>query len=480
METTAASQVGWFDAARRFQQVSFVLARHGFGEVVARSGVQQLAFRSSVRSQPARFAKRLAGTLESLGATYLKLGQLLATRADLFAPEIIQALSGLHASVRPMPFAHVAKVVEAGLGQPINEAFASFERDCLAAASIAQVHRATLHDGSEVVVKVQRPGLPRLVQADLAIMHRLAELLSQQVPETASYDPVGLVGAFARSIQKELDFRGEAQNAQRLRRQLCDLPELLIPRVHDAMTSKHVLVMDFAPGVRLDELPPGERARVRKLLLRAFVRQTIDHGVFHADPHPGNLLVHPDGRVVLLDFGAIDVLEAPLRSKLSRFTLALAMGRRRAMCDAMISLAGGAPSARIDRARMQLDVHQLLDATSSGQGTRIIELVFAMARAHGLRLPPSLLALMRTIAILDGVLRSLDPVRDIVKDLRREFLWASARRLIAAATQPWRWTRARVGEALGAAVIRLRSRRARTLNASNGPVTSASPQLDAE
>jgi ubiquinone biosynthesis protein len=480
MQTTAASQVGWFDTARRFQQVSFVLARHGFGEVVARSGVQQLAFRGSVRSPPERFARRLAATLESLGPTYLKLGQLLATRADLFAPEIIQALSTLHASVRPMPFAHVARVVESGLGQPIDEAFASFERDCLAAASIAQVHRATLHDGSDVVVKVQRPGLPRLVQADLAIMHRLAELLSQQVAETASYDPVGLVGAFARSIQKELDFRIEAQNAQRLRRQLCDLPELLIPYVHDAMTSKHVLVMEFAPGVRLAELPPVEQARVRKLLLRAFVRQTIDHGVFHADPHPGNLLVHPDGRVVLLDFGAVDVLSAPLRCKLASFTRALAMGRRRAMCEAMISLAGGAQSTGIDRARMQQDVGQLLGATSSGQGARIIDLVFAMARAHGLRLPPALLALMRAIAILDGVLRSLDPVGDIVKDLRREFLWSSARQLLQTATRPWRWTHARLAGMLRGALTRTWSRGARGLTAGNASMTAASPQLEAE
>jgi ubiquinone biosynthesis protein len=443
MQTIAAPRVGWFDTARRFQQVGFVLAKHGFGEIVARIGlgVPHFPFGSQGRSQHQRFAKRLAATFEELGPTYVKLGQSLATRADLFPPEIIVALSALHSSVRPMPLSRVLEVIEKGLGRSYTAAFRSFERECLAAASIAQVHRATLHDGCDVAVKVQRPGLERMVQADLAIMRRLAELLAQRVAEVASYDPVGLVEAFARTIRQELDFRVEAQNARRLREALQGSSEVLIPRVHEQLTTKHVLVMEYAPGMRIDLLAPPARARVREVLLNSFVRQTIDFGIFHADPHPGNMLVHHDGRVILLDFGAIDVLERPLRRKLSRFTRALAMNRSGALCESVIAIAGGSRAEHIDRERMQRDVALLLDATSEGKATRIVDQMFAMSRAHGLRLPPALFALMRATALLDGVLRSLAPGRDVVRDLRREFLWATMRCSMRTLSQPWHWLR---------------------------------------
>jgi ubiquinone biosynthesis protein len=444
MQTTAIPRVGWFDAARRLQRVGLILARHGFGEVVARIGlsVPQLPFRGPGPSSDERFAKRLADTCSELGPTYLKLGQLLATRADLFAPELIKALSTLHSSVRPTSFARVAKAIERELGQPYSTAFRSFDRECLAAASIAQVHRATLHDGSEVAVKVQRPGLQALVEADLTIMRRLAELMAQHIDELASYDPVGLVEAFARSIHQELDFRTEAVNAARLREALRGSRDVLVPHVHGQFTSQHVLVMEYAPGTRVNAITPEECLRVRSILLRAFVRQTLDHGVFHADPHPGNMLVHRDGRVVLLDFGAIDMLAPPLRRELSRFTLALATHRTRALCESVIAIAGSPSSQKIDRTRMQIDVQRLLGATSRGDGAGVIDQMFSMSRAHGLRLPPSMLALMRAIAILDGVLRSLDPSSDILSDLRREFLWALLRRLGRALSFPVRWTQA--------------------------------------
>jgi ubiquinone biosynthesis protein len=429
------SRVGWLQAAGRLQKVGFVLARHGFGEIVAQIGVMLPSLPGSEPSPTSRerLAQRLADVLTELGPTYIKLGQLLATRADLFPPEVTKALSSLHASVRPLTFAQVKKIVEAELRQSLPSAFAHFDERSLAAASIGQVHRARLHDGSDVAVKVQRPGLRLMVEADLAIMRRIAQLLEQSVPEVAVYHPVALVEAFARSIRQELDFRSEAANARRLRQVLEGAPEVQIPLIHEGWTTERVLVMEFVVGTRLAELDAPRRTRTRAALLRAFVRQMVEHGVFHADPHPGNMLVTAEGRVVLLDLGTIDVLDDRLRGGLFRAGVALLLGARGLLSRAVVAIARGheegkAGDAPVDHARLAKDIDQVLAGASQG-GSVVLGQMFQMSRTHALRLPPALLALMRALAILDGVLRGLDASKDLVGDVRREVAWAAARRL---------------------------------------------------
>jgi ubiquinone biosynthesis protein len=429
------SRVGWLQAAGRLQKVGFVLARHGFGEVVSQIGVMLPSLPGSEPPPTSRerLAQRLADVLTELGPTYIKLGQLLATRADLFPPEVTRALSSLHASVRPLTFAQVKKIVEAELRQSLSSAFAHFEERSLAAASIGQVHRARLHDGSEVAVKVQRPGLRLMVEADLAIMRRIAQLLAQSVPEVAVYHPVALVEAFARSIRQELDFRSEAQNARRLRQVLEGAPEVHVPLVHEGWTTERVLVMEFVKGTRLAELDATRKTRTRAALLRAFVRQMVEHGVFHADPHPGNMLVTADGRVVLLDLGTIDVLDERLRGGLFRAGVALLLGARGLLSRAVVSIArsqdeGPSSEVPVDHERLARDIDQVLAGASQG-GSVVLGQMFQMSRSHALRLPPALLALMRALAILDGVLRGLDASKDLVGDVRREVAWAAVRRL---------------------------------------------------
>lgn len=383
-------------------------------------------------------AARLVEVLTELGPTYIKLGQLLATRADLFPPAFVQALSRLHAEVRPIPSRDVVRQIERELGQPPSQLFAHFELSCLAAASIGQVHRARLQDGTDVVVKVQRPGLRAQVEADLSIMRLFAQLLAQQVPELAAYQPLALVDAFASSIRLELDFRNEAANAHKLGEVLDGAPEVHVPRVYTEWTRERVLVMEFVAGTRLAALPAELRARSRKALLRAFVRQMLEHGVFHADPHPGNLLVLPDGRVVLLDLGTIDVLDESLRRGLFRLGVALLLRRRAALCHEVIGLAETDADASIDRPRLERDLEGLVLAGSGPAGGALIGRMLDMSRTHALRLPAPLLALMRALAILDGVLRGLDPARDLVRDLRRELAWAGLRRLRSAIESPFR------------------------------------------
>jgi ubiquinone biosynthesis protein len=464
---------GWLSAARRLQRIGLVLARHGFIEVVERVGVSvprpPAASLAPVTSRE-RLALRLVEVLMELGPTYIKLGQLLATRADLLPPDVVQALSKLHAQVRPLPFREIIRVLEAELGGPHERAFAYLDPLCLAAASIGQVHRARLRDGCEVVVKVQRPGLRAQIEADLSIMRLFAQLLARQIPEVAAYQPVALVEAFARAIRMELDFRIEAANANKLRGVLREAREVHLPHVHAEWTTERVLVMDYVAGTKLGALDEPARGRARQALLRAFVRQMIEHGVFHADPHPGNLLALPDGRVVLLDLGTVDTLDPAMQRGLFRLGLALLLNRTRALCHEVVGLAAakdtselGSPMAAFDQPRLESDLRALLRASSQGDGGVIVGQMLSISRSHGLHLPAPLLALMRALAILDGVLRGLDPRADLLRDLRRELAFAAGRKLRGSLRAPVQRLFAISTRQIGRALTALRdaSRRAR-------------------
>jgi len=443
------AQRGWLVPARRLQQVALVLARHGFGELVSRIGIG-LAGLPKAAAAEARAARaddrlplRVARVLADLGPTYIKLGQLLATREDIFTPPVTRALASLHSSVRPLPPRTAVRAVRQALGRPLDDVFAHFDPLPLAAASIAQVHRARLRAGTPVVVKVQRPGLARTIEADLAIMRLVARLLAEASPEIGALDPAALVAAFECSIHAELDFRNEAANAARLAALLGDADEVCVPRIHAEWTRATLLVMEEVQGRRLSDLAPPERGRIRVRLLRAFVRQILEHGVFHADPHPGNLLVR-EGRVVLLDLGAVETLERPLRRELSRLVRALVLGRGPKLASAVLALSPDGRAPGIDRGQLERDVMALV-ATSrqAGTGARVLTQMVALGRRHRLRMEPALLALVRALALLDGVLRGLEPARDLLVDLRREVARSVLRRLRRALTALARWFRRR-------------------------------------
>jgi ubiquinone biosynthesis protein len=454
---------GWLVPAARMQRVALVLARHGFGELADRV----LTGRTDgnlVRDRE-RIGERVARVLADLGPTYIKLGQLLATREDLFPPEMTRALSQLHSSVPAMSARLVLRAVERALGCDPGHVFAHFDEQPLAAASIGQVHRARLRSGEDVVVKVQRPGLPEKVGADLQLLRWMASLLQRAMPEVAALDPESLIDAFERSITAELDFRREAENARQLAQLLEGAPEVRVPRVYPEYTRRTLLVLEHIRGRKLKDLDEVQRRDARAKLLRAFTRQILDHGVFHADPHPGNVLVEEDGRVVLLDLGAVDSVDGPLRSGLVRLVRAIALGRRRALCEAVLALSPNGAVVGVDRARLEADLQALLaEATGRGDGARMLGQMVGIGRTHRLKMAPSLVALVRALALLDGVLRGLDPARDLVADLRRELLFALtryARRLLMSVfgtLRGFQTSLGAVGRAFGRLVPRLSRR----------------------
>jgi ubiquinone biosynthesis protein len=325
---------------------------------------------------------------------------------------------------------HTLRAIRLALGEEASSAFAWFDPQPLAAASIGQVHRARLQSGEQVVVKVQRPGVRETIAADLQLLRWMASLLSRAMPEIAALDPLSLIDAFERSLNGELDYRREAENAVRLHRLLDGAREVRVPRVYHEWTRRTLLVLEYVRGRRLADLDEESRRLARGNLLRAFTRQILDHGVFHADPHPGNVLVEDDGRVVLLDLGAVDAVEAPMRAGLARLVRAVALGRKRALCEAVLALSPNGSAVAIDRARLEADLHKLVDdAGGRGTGAQVLGQMVAVGRNHRLRMQPSLVALVRALALLDGVLRGLDPARDLVADLRREVVASFLRRV---------------------------------------------------
>jgi ubiquinone biosynthesis protein len=419
---------GWVAPAMRMQRMTLVLARHGFGELFSRGQLGE--------TSAARLAQRAARVLADLGPTFIKLGQLLATREDLFPPEVTRALGELHASVPPMKPRTVERQLRRALGDEYERVFESFHHVPLAAASIGQVHRARLRNGRDVVVKVQRPGLREMVSADLSLMRWAASLLSSTIPEIAELDPVSLLAAFERSLTAELDFTREAENAVRMNELLAGAPEVRVPRIYRQLTRPTVLVMEEVHGRRLGDLPEAEKQAARARLVRAFCRQILDHGVFHADPHPGNVLVEKSGRLVLIDLGAVDSVDATLRANLGRLVTAVALKRKKALTEAVLALSPTGSSPTIDRPRLERELDELIaGATGQADGARVLTQMVALGRTHKLRMAPSLLALVRAMAILDGVVRGLDPARNLVKDLRREVLLSLVRR-----TRDW-WKR---------------------------------------
>jgi ubiquinone biosynthesis protein len=409
--------------ALRVQRVATVLLKHGFGEILER--------RRPVNGS--RLGPRVAKVLADLGPTFIKLGQLLATREDLFPPEVTKALGQLHAGVPPMKARVVQKQIDEALGDDFGRFFLSLDPEPLAAASIGQVHRARLRSGEAVVIKVQRPGLQRTVAADLALMRWGAGLLAGAVPEVAAMEPGALLTAFERSIMGELDFRREADNAQRLAALLKGAPEVRLPKIHRELTRPTLLVMEEVHGRRLATLEGEAQKEARARLLRAFSRQILDHGVFHADPHPGNVLVEESGRLVLLDLGAVEAVDEGLRGSIARLVLAAALGRRRALADAVLALSPEGPPATLDRPRFETEIAQLVaDAGGAADGSKVLGQMVAVGRTHRLRLNPSLLTLVRAMAILDGVLRGLDPARNLIADLRKEWLLSAVRRVVGA------------------------------------------------
>jgi ubiquinone biosynthesis protein len=406
----------------RYLQISRIFVRHGLGSF--------LRYRSNALdadvARVSELPERLAAALEQAGPTFVKLGQVLSTRRDLLPGSYITALSRLQDRATPMPQAELDAVLHQELRAPLAACFRAFDYQPLACASIAQVHTATLLDGAEVVVKIQRPGAHDLIQRDLDIVKRLARAIEARTDWGRALGLKALADGFAAALREELDFRIEADNltavAAEARR---DGSPVRTPEPFRELSTRRLLIMERIPGEplsrvrhRLDERGL-DRAALARTALDALLRQILLGGTFHADPHPGNVLLLPDGGLGLIDFGSVGQLDLPTRRALIRLLPALDKGDPLAAADALLEVIGRPDE--LDRGALERGLGELM-ARHLGPGAtldaRLFSALIKVLARHGLAVPPQLAAVFRALGTLEGLLTDLSPGFDLVGSAR--------------------------------------------------------------
>jgi len=424
-----------YRSLKRLKDIVVVLSRHGFGEIVQRLHLGRYVpvlarlARAASRGEeaiPVPTPERLVRALQELGPTFVKFGQVLATRPDLIGEPYVTALAALQDRVAPFPSAAARAIIEQELGRPLGEVFERFEAEPAASGSLAQVHFAELAGGRRVAVKVKRPDAEKLFLADLDLLGLLAEMAERHLPELAPFQPRMIVEEFGRNLRREINFMTEAGAMVKFARFFGPDSAVRVPEVHWELSSSNLLIMERLDGQRLSDLAAlrASGLDLKKLAAtigEAFLRQFFEFGSFHADPHPGNVLALADGRVALLDFGAVGHISPELKSQLATTLIALVRGD----LDLIISVYTdmGLFSEGADIAAIRLDLLEFLDryyglpAAKVDMGAVFSDLV-RLARRHEVQLPRDFVMLGRAFVLMSGLVRALDPEANVAEAVR--------------------------------------------------------------
>jgi ubiquinone biosynthesis protein len=430
---------------KRYGQIASLLVRHGRADLVRQAnlegtldgGLPEEPQAGEVDEKLEQRGEALAEDLERLGPTYIKLGQLLSTRVDLLPPEYLTALARLQDRIDPFPYEDVERIVSSELGVRISKAYDEFEREPMAAASVSQVHRATLRDGRKVAVKVQRPDIRDTIRDDLDTLGELAEFLDEHSDRAHRYRLVDVLEEFRRSLLREMDFRNEARNLETLAENLAEFERIVIPRPVESYTSSRVLTMDLIRGRKVTSLSPLslmelDRERLANDLFRAYLKQILVDGFFHSDPHPGNVFITDDGRLALIDLGQVATVSPEMRESLMKLVLAVAEGDASEAASILLDLSE--PERDADTAGFRDAVTSTV-MLSEGRSTSDIALgavllgLTGVAGKHHIRPPTELAMLGKTLLNLDQVGHVLDPDLEPNVMLRRHATELMERRM---------------------------------------------------
>lgn len=420
---------------KRIHDIASVLIRYGFGDVVRRIGMahaleragKALRWREPEELAHLEPAARVRRALEELGPSFVKLGQILATRVDLFPPDWIAEFSKLQDAAPAIPFAELRPQLVEDLGDAPESIFSALDPQPLAAASLAQVHRARLSDGTDVILKVRRPGIRPIIEADLRLLERLAEIIEAEASDLRRYRPRDIVRQFTLSLRRELDFAAECRNAERIAEQFAGHPEISIPRVHWQWCGERLNVQDYVDGISGRDLAAADAAGLdRKLLARrgaeAVLKMLLEDGFFHADPHPGNVLYLTGNRIAFIDFGMVGRLTEERRSQVARLLQGLVGRDSSLVADVLLDWSDDDPrDPDSDLATLRAEIDTFVDLYHGVPLQRLdigamLSDLLTILREHGLSLPADLALMIKAFITLEGMGRQLDPDFDIAAE----------------------------------------------------------------
>ena len=407
----------------RMREIITVMTKYGLGGFLQRiklsyGSADESASGSRYMSTPRRF--RMA--FEELGPTFVKLGQILSTRVDIFDAEWIEEFEKLQSNVAPIPVASIDELIESYLGRPMGEVFRSFDSIPVGSASIAQVHKAVLSDGETVAVKIKRPDIEPIIQADLRILTHLAGLIESEIPEVRRYQPVQMVQYFARSLAKETDLSVELRYMQRFGQTFDSDPSVRIPRVYPDISNRQILVQEhigdtLLKDIRIETLDAPMRTQLAARITDTLFTMILQQGFFHADPHPGNIFIGSDGRITLIDFGLVGHLSSTRRREIVDLINALT---RKDQFTMQYVLSNWAQGDLPDENLLGADVLEMLlnyehTPVRDLRISQVINDITQIMRNHGLTLPGDLVMLFKTLITLEGVAKRLDGQTELLE-----------------------------------------------------------------
>ncbi len=424
----------------RLRQIVAVLVRHGFGEIVGRTGLGSLASGKAETRVNQSVGERVRLVIQDLGPSFIKLGQIVSTRPDLIPADVISELKKLQDQVAPVAFEQIKTQIEAELGSPLEQLFEVFDPEPLASASVGQVHRARLRteDGvlREVAIKVQRPGIKAIIERDLDLLYLLAQALERSIPDARLYSPVRLVSEFDRAITAELDFQLEADHAVRFRKNFENHPEVHFPKIYRKWSGKRVLALEFLSGQKVyAAIESGfDAEKITRATLGVMIKSIFEDGFFHADPHPGNIIImgQPDAPVIgLIDLGLVGRLTPQLRDKTIDLMIAAVEENHRGIADALYAI--GTPTRKVDRAAFESEVTMLAERylgkpLGEIEISSLIRDLVGGATKFGLEIPPDFLMVGKTLMTVEGVGREIAPTFDLYGEMKPYFVRLVANR----------------------------------------------------
>lgn len=415
----------------RYREILSILFKYGFADVLRLVALQRILriedatvpahLDDAILSKP--LPERLRLALEELGPTFIKFGQILSSRRDLITDDYFIELTKLQSSVPPFPGSEARAIVERELGHPMRQLFSHFSKDPIGSASIAQVHNAKLLDGTPVAVKIQRPDIEKTISLDVAILHDLARFIEKHVPESSGLNPTGIVEEFTETLQRELDFENEAANAERFAEQFEGNPDLVVPKIYRDHSNARILTMDYITGASIMDMPALaaldiDTEKLAVTMTGIIYEQIFTHGFFHGDPHPGNMTVLPDARIVLYDYGMMGKFTPQMRESIALLVSGLAEKNHTQTTRSILDLSEEGIAK--DQMLLQSEVEKFAEQNLS-RPLREISLgavfnsLLELLRDNHLRMKPAFYLGIKALAQIEAIGRELDPELNFIQ-----------------------------------------------------------------